>query len=180
MVEHETGYVLRPSAQVAQDKLGHNPLIVAEIGVREGQNTIAMLKFMNINRIFMIDGYQPYYSNEHDHSSAEEQDIWYRNMFTYMTPYLPSVTFISKPSALASLLFPEECLDYAYIDANHSEESVYEDMGLWYPKVKEGGVLGGHDIDDERFPGVRRAVERFCSERNINFNPQKNDWVVIK
>jgi len=181
-MEHETGYELRPSAQIALDNSGGRPLVVAEIGVREGQNTIAMLKFMPIAHVFMIDGYDPYYSNEHDFSTAEEQEIWYKNMFLYMRPYLNVVTFITRPSKFASELFPKDFFDYIYIDANHCEKSVYEDMSLWLPKVKEGGVLGGHDFDDEkgRFPDVRKAVERFCNDHNLKFSPRNNDWTIIK
>jgi len=179
-MEHETGYELRPSGQVAQDLLGENPLVIAEIGVREGQNTIAMLKFMNVAHVFMIDPYEPYYSNEFDHSSAAEQEIWYKNMFLYMRQYLNRVTFVTRPSLFAAELFPESFFDYVYIDGNHSAKSVYEDMTAWYPKVKVGGVLGGHDADGDKFPNVPKTVERFCNERGLKFKIKKNDWSVIK
>ena len=179
-MEHDTGYELRPSGQAVLDKFGRMPLVIAEIGVREGQNTIAMLKYMPIGHVFMIDGYEPYYSNEHDHSSVADQEIWYKNMFTYMRPYLGVVTLVSKPSKFASELFPDEFFDYVYIDANHSGKCVYEDMTLWLPKVKANGILGGHDMNDERFPEVPVAVNRFCQERNVTFTQLKNDWMITK
>ena len=178
-MEHETGYELRPSAQAALDKFNRRPLVIAEVGVREGQNTIAMLKFMNIQRVYMVDGYKEYYTNEIDHSSVDEQWLWYRNMFFYMQPYLPQVTFVTHQSNPAHMLFPEEFFDYVYIDANHSEESVYEDMCLWYPKVVDNGILGGHDFDP-KFPEVEIAVTRFCNEQNLNFSHIKEDWIITK
>lgn len=173
-------YELRPSAQFVLDRFNLRPLIMAEIGVREGQNAIAMLKFMHTEMLYLVDSYEEYLSNEQDNSTKEEQDIWYRNMFFYVAPYLNNITLVSKPSSFASLLFPDGFFDYVYIDANHREESVYEDIGLWFPKVSEVGVLGGHDIDDPLFPGVRLAVERFCSDNKLTFVALKNDWIITK
>lgn len=42
-------------------------------------------------------------------------------------------------------LFQDESLDFVYIDANHAYDFVVEDINLWYPKVKKGGLLMGHD-----------------------------------
>ena len=42
-------------------------------------------------------------------------------------------------------LFDDESLDFVYIDANHAYDFVKEDIELWYPKVKKGGVVSGHD-----------------------------------
>ena len=41
--------------------------------------------------------------------------------------------------------FDNESLDFVYIDGNHSNDSVKEDIACWMPKVKKGGVLLGHD-----------------------------------
>lgn len=172
--------VLRPSGKEVVKKFGDIPLTIAEIGVREGENTITMLKNMPVKHIYMIDSYEPYYSNESDHSSIAEQDIWYKNMFYYMTPYLSTVTFITKPSKYASELFKDEFFDYAYIDANHSSKCLYEDMTLWYPKVKIGGFLGGHDMDNPLFPNVPHVVRHFCDERRIIFKSVEDDWIIEK
>ena len=39
-----------------------------------------------------------------------------------------------------------EKLDFVYIDGNHAYEYVKKDIGLYYPKLKKGGVIGGHDV----------------------------------
>jgi hypothetical protein len=91
-------------------------------------------------------------------------------------------------------LFPDESLDFVYIDANHEYSYVVEDIKLWYPKVKKGGIVAGHDyldIDwyDEEYSekdknkymwgdgqhfigvfGVNPAVDEFCKENNIEFS----------
>ena len=45
----------------------------------------------------------------------------------------------------ASKMFSDNSLDFVYIDANHSYESVKEDLKVWYPKVTNGGYLFGDD-----------------------------------
>lgn len=37
-------------------------------------------------------------------------------------------------------------LDFAYIDGNHDYAHVAEDIALLWPRIKSGGVLGGHDF----------------------------------
>jgi hypothetical protein len=56
----------------------------------------------------------------------------------------------------ASLVVPDESLDFAYIDADHAEAAVRRDIHDWWPKVKPTGWIAGHDIN---WPGVRKAVE---------------------
>lgn len=61
--------------------------------------------------------------------------------------------------------FENESLDFVYIDAVHTLESVLIDIGSWWPKVKRGGWLCGHDYTGT-FPGVKVAVDAFCKITN--------------
>ncbi len=47
--------------------------------------------------------------------------------------------------------------DLVFIDALHDYESVKEDIGLWWPQVRTGGILALHDFNHQ-WPGVERAV----------------------
>lgn len=66
-------------------------------------------------------------------------------------------------------------LDFVFLDADHSYEAVAEDIECWWPKVRRGGWLCGHDWDHpeahlghdktDRTWGVKRAVlDRFSIE----------------
>ena len=54
--------------------------------------------------------------------------------------------------------------DIIYIDAAHEYEAVKNDMALYAPLVKDGGVLMG---DDYHWRGVSKAVNEFGNCKNI-------------
>ncbi len=49
-------------------------------------------------------------------------------------------------SEQAAITFPDGSLDCCYIDGNHEFPSVLTDLSMWWPKVKSGGLLCGHDF----------------------------------
>ena len=76
--------------------------------------------------------------------------------------------------------FPLTKLDFIFIDGDHSYERCYEDLNLWYNKVRPGGIFAGHDFS---LPGVNKALHQFRTENNIKgfFKVQKYDvWYWIK
>ena len=86
--------------------------------------------------------------------------------------------FIRQKSADAADLVPNG-LDFLYIDGNHMQEYVEKDIKLYYPKVRRGGMFGGHNYQPEN-PGVMKAVYAFFKKRNLTFRVDRNDWWVIK
>ena len=79
-------------------------------------------------------------------------------------------TIVRKFSAEAAADVPDRSLHFAYIDANHVEEAVYEDLTIWAPKVRSGGWICGHDyrsFDNKPTIHVIEAVQRYTRERAI-------------
>ena len=54
--------------------------------------------------------------------------------------------------------FDDKEYDFVYIDANHTYESIKQDLELYLPKVRSRGVISGHDYTDN-WVGVRQAVD---------------------
>lgn len=53
-------------------------------------------------------------------------------------------------------------LDFVFIDGDHSYLAVKNDIEIWYPKVKLGGWIMGHDYNHPNQGQVKQAVnERF-------------------
>tara|TARA_R110000868_G_scaffold140124_2_gene355437 strand:+ start:1125 stop:1706 length:582 start_codon:yes stop_codon:yes gene_type:complete len=107
----------------------------------------------------------------------ESPDMCYQTMLLTLsrlglTNY---VTPIKLSTREAYKLFADASLDFVFIDADHSYEGVLEDIQLWHPKVKTGGVLAGHDYD---WTGVKQAVIDFFVAKPVYI--QNTSWLVKK
>lgn len=71
-----------------------------------------------------------------------------------------TVSMIEATSVQASRQFEDATLDFVFLDADHSYDAVKADIAAWWPKVKPGGILAGHDHCEE-FPGVGKALVEF-------------------
>ena len=76
--------------------------------------------------------------------------------------------------------FSDKYFDWIYIDGDHSFEGVYSDLINYYPKVKKGGLIIGDDYGGKS-KGVKKAVDKFCKERNIKFKVRaKQYWFEVE
>jgi predicted O-methyltransferase YrrM len=82
---------------------------------------------------------------------------------------------------------PGWAFDAVYIDANHSEAASAADIEAWWPLVRQGGVLAGHDyLSGEKNGvtfGVKNAVDKFAVENDLKVFTTTEDypsWLVIK
>jgi len=69
-------------------------------------------------------------------------------------------------------------VDVVFIDALHDYESVKQDIALWWPRVRPGGYLCGHDFN-HRWPGVERAVAEHFNLMDVGLAPD-SVWFVRK
>ncbi len=89
------------------------------------------------------------------------------------------VEVIKGLSVDVSKQFENNFFDIIFIDAFHSYKSVKADIGAWYPKLKIGGIMCGHDyISVSVHSGVWKAVmEKF--EPNVKKLPNCI-WYIVK
>jgi len=172
---------LRGSALHVYKNYKH-PLIMAEVGVCTGVNAFHMLSHMRISMLYLVDPYLPYVGGMTvDTHLQEYHDATYAKTFVRLVPYHRQVSFVTRTSIFASKLFPENLFHYVYIDGNHSYEFVKEDCKAWWPKVKQGYVMGGHDYHEKYSNGVKKAVDEFVSENKLKLTVFKDsDWLIKK
>lgn len=140
------------------------PSLFVEVGSCEGQS-IAYLAVEVINRqlpvtIVCVDNFT---WSPHCMSGIRER-------FEKNTSPLKAILngrFRLEPvsSVRASELFKDGEIDAVWLDAGHSYPEVRDDIQAWWPKIRNGGILGGDDFD---MAGVTLAVRESGPYELIN------------
>lgn len=132
-----------------------------EVGVAFGGHAEAILTQAAVLKLYGVDGYH-HRPDYHDPMNwpQPEFDRLYERMLQRMTKFGDRFTPIRKDSEQAVADVPG-LVDFVYIDADHSYEAVVDDLCRWAPKVRPGGIIGGHDYGHPNFPGVKKAVDEF-------------------
>ncbi len=132
----------------------------AELGVFRGGYSAEVLRIVEPQKLHLIDewpdkrmqmGGQPYWGTDN-----------YRYVLERFAAQIAEgiVEVHRAESTVAAKSFPDEYLDWIYIDAGHRYEEVSSDLAAWRPKVKRWGLVMGHDYctpPGENF-GIIQAV----------------------
>jgi hypothetical protein len=120
--------------------------------------------------------------------TQEELDKQYNN-FLDLSKNDSRIKVIKDFSINASTQFSDGHFDFVYIDADHTEPAVQKDINAWWPKVRSGGVLAGHDYSHAapvvkgtvlKF-GVIEAVNKFVQQNKVQLHVDKNQsWFIPK
>jgi hypothetical protein len=97
-------------------------------------------------------------------------------MYKRFDKYKDRTFFMRATSEKAILKFPDNSLDFVYIDGDHSYDAVLLDIILWHRKVKDGGILAGHDYQETRKHGVKKAVDDYVKYHNIDLQLFDVSW----
>ncbi|NOS67615.1 MAG: hypothetical protein HOO67_04605 [Candidatus Peribacteraceae bacterium] len=148
-----------------------------EIGVLNGYYSELLLTRSNLRTLHSVDPWKAFDTDAYDdkhNSPQQEQDDRYRFTQDRLKKFGSRSKIHRMMSAEAAKKFENNSLDFVYIDANHSYEAVKEDLELWWPKVRPGGVIAGHDYLDGQIPegdfGVKSAVDEFMHKHNQPFS----------
>lgn len=90
--------------------------------------------------------------------------------------YNGRIEWHKKESREAAKEIEDKSLDFVYIDAEHDYDNVKQDLHTWVLKVKDNGVLCGHDYSN--IEGCKRAVDEFLGE--VHHNDGCYDWWFAK
>lgn len=133
-----------------------NKIIVAEVGVQYGRNAVSML---TANDNLVLTGIDDFRDND-GKIGVEIEKIARSNL----APFADRVKLIKGDSVESAKDFPDEYFDFIYIDASHDYENVIKDMKAWFPKVKQFGMMAGHDSFTT---DVKRAICDFTKENGL-------------
>jgi predicted O-methyltransferase YrrM len=90
--------------------------------------------------------------------------------------FVPGVVSLwSGDSLSAALRYPDRSLDFVFLDSSHEYTHVLAELAAWWPKVRDDGVLAGHDIN---VPGVRQAVQQWAARTQVGVSVIGTSWAV--
>lgn len=163
--------------------------IGVEVGVHKGDLSWRLLGSNRNIFLYMVDPWEECaqdssYKSTEDHInnySQDEHDEAMRQALNNVEMFGGQYKVLRMTSVDAAKQFPDESLDFVFIDGDHSYEGCSSDIALWYPKLKDGGLLSGHDYRDERNYGVMQAVHEFSKSTGKDFRLGGNyTWFVTK
>ena len=161
-----------------------------EVGVAFGENAEAILSASKLTKLFLIDPWD-YVPGENTMGFVDAIKDW-KGCFDYcaakVAPFGDRAMMVRKSSAEALDGVPDGVFDFVYIDANHMRPMIDKDLAGWWPKVKKGGIFGGHDyhtvVEDEYRCDVKEAVDAFFKDKGYTIHVTTADkdpsWYVIK
>ena len=144
----------------------------AEIGVWSGGHAQEMLDGLNIKKLYLVDPYISYQTADRT-APLEEMVPVKKEAEERLSKYNDRIAWLIKTSAEGSKDFKDNSLDFVYIDGCHRYRFAFQDISLWTPKVKVGGLVGGHDWPTQP---IREAVEDYCQDNGIKFENDGSDW----
>ena len=146
-----------------------------EIGVWQGENSRQLLtEFPNLH-LLMVDRYRLLTQEEAKVTKRlgkkSQADMYEAMQMAIQRTQTDRRTIIIADSIEATKYLKDEFLDFVFIDCHHSYEAVKFDLQTWFFKVKEGGLVCGHDYEGagdrrKRF-GVQKAVDEFVNSRGF-------------
>lgn len=174
-----------------------------EIGVFKGELSNYILNKWD-GVLYMVDVWRELGEEYSDSSNIKFHSDAYAETMNNIKGFENRAIMIRSTSKDAIKLFQDQSLDFVYIDANHAYDFVKEDLELWFPKLKKGGMFSGHDYlgfdwyNDPYFApngkdkyiyinqddgtsiynglfGVNPAVDEFCEKYGYTLNKTK-EW----
>ena len=149
----------------------------AEIGVWKGEFSALVLDVVQPKRFYLVDPWK--YQTSPDYSRAlyggtkgRDQvnlDEIHRSVVEKFSDQINGgiVEVKRAQSEKAAAEFPDNYLDWIYVDGDHRFEAVLKDLVLYHPKLKPGGIAAGDDYADTGqwwgdgvMRGVAEAVKR--------------------
>jgi predicted O-methyltransferase YrrM len=148
--------------------------IFVEVGSWKGKSSAFMaVEIINSGKniaFICVDTWEG--SDEH---YEYQKELLYEKFMSNIEPVKHIIKPMKMTSIEAASKFQNQTIDFCFIDASHDYENVKNDINAWLPKVKNNGIIGGHDYHHNRqyWPGVAKAVQEVFSKDNIKY---EGDW----
>ena len=156
--------------------------IFVEIGIWLGKSTIFLAnEIKNSGKkitFYAVDNFlepkEKGYEEQYKKYNGEIFGNFMNNLYIYNVRKY--VNIIKDHSVNAAQKFEDCSINFIYIDGGHDYETVFNDIKVWYPKLKTNGTMAGHDYATHA-PGVIKAVNEYFGNMVVK---NGNTWISEK
>lgn len=150
-----------------------------------------MFQELPISRLYLIDPYS--WDNSRSRAagcfgSKEDAERAQTESRKWLERFEDRITWVyCESSSVRDIFIPQNSLDFVYIDGNHSYEACLQDLKNFFPRVKSGGLVAGHDYGAAG-TGVKKAVDEYIVKAlgyeelftQTDALGGRKDWWIIK
>ena len=147
---------------------------IAEVGVFQGDFAKHMNALFAAKTLYLFDTFEGFDKRDLDSESREVKEYFSEGHLGDTSIELvmskmpnPSKVVIKKgyfPQTAAGLENERFC--FVNLDPD-LYEPILAGLEFFYPRLSRGGVILIHDYFNSAYPGVKRAVDEFCTKHNI-------------
>lgn len=152
-----------------------------EVGTHRGEYASCFLEKWNGRMLWCVDPWENPAGYEQQALTLAYSDGNRNNDYAACLKALRKVdprgkrhNLLKLVSLEAATVFKDGSLDLVYIDGDHTRPAIDNDLEAWWPKLKKGGLLAGHDfICPNEFKGgwgqhIQPAVMKFAFEQEVS------------
>jgi predicted O-methyltransferase YrrM len=146
--------------------LGDNNLQIVEIGSYCGDSGAIFASMFPGSTLNCVDPWEQYTEDDYTwdlNKQALELQAAEKLFESVMERFL-NMKKNKMSSFQYSSVIEDDSVDFVYIDGNHQYSSVKEDLVNWSKKVKNGGIIAGHDY---AFEPITRALNEYFNESPV-------------
>jgi hypothetical protein len=162
-------------------------LVGVEIGVYRAENLSSLNEHLKCKLLIGVDCWtdQGEFPDSHREIGAAVVDgkdewnyLWMANGYleAWWRTHLFKNVMLIRGYSIATASLMGQVFDFVYLDGGHKRKDLESDCKAWYPKIKIGGILGGHDWEVET---VHQGVCDYFGEGRAIYLGDA-DWYVIK
>lgn len=139
-----------PSRDEIPELLNRRGLLgdAVEIGVKAGRYSELLLSSWRGRRLVSVDPWlaaDPEAYVDRANVAQDQHERYCEQTKRRLARHGPRSEIWRLTSTQAAQRVARASLDFVYIDARHDYASVLEDLEAWFPRVRPGGIIAGHD-----------------------------------
>lgn len=152
-----------------------------EVGAWKGKSTVYLVsKILHSGKSIQVDVVDHWQGSVEHQTDPDIQAGRLREVFeANVAPVREWLIVKDGKSTDVAQDYPDEMLDFVFLDASHDAASLTADCTAWWPTVKPGGILAG---DDWQWESVQQGVRQYFETLPGEYTLRQRDagWYIVK